>query len=579
MKTISVIVPAYKSARWLPEMLTSARFQNLPAGWEMELLVGVDGCKETLAALKRYGAMKGLRSYSSSKNIGVDVMRNSLVGLSTGDLIAFFDSDDVMYPDFLRGYIEAWEADPTLEEIDYWVQEASEDGTPTGDPWRQRNYAVLVCYARAAWARLGGFKTWRVGADTEIRERSNALGFKHMTIPRVESIYRRHPDSLMGTENNWAMRNKNIKELEDLIQEWKTTLPIPVKPAMAKLTKVNLGIDQVHVSLCSIPCRREALAATVASILPQLGDSDRMHVFLNGYEDVPEYLADPRIDVERSQDHGDYGDANKFFWTDRIKGYCVFVDDDVIYPPMFIDRLLGWLKRWDNRIVAGFHGEIIRSDSVVGEKTVQGIRQIIAALSNQYDPHWVHGIGTGSMAYHSDLVQFDREMCPVPNMCDTWFAAWCQRHQVPILIVPHLGNDFVAFDKGHMAGGVALWESSIHNDGSQMDTGGGMIEAILALQPWTLYWIDGLGEQHATINGPREKWLHTRHVVRRPQEAQQAHLSKQAIKPTEKPVAKPAAITSDVLPRPAAVHDQSIGEPLSRHTLHGRVHGFSWRKL
>jgi len=75
--------------------------------------------------------------------------------------------------------------------------------------------------------------------------------------------------------------------------------------------------DLVTASLASIPQREAGLRKVVQSIAPQV---DALCVYLNGYAAVPKWLSGlANVAIFRSQEHGDIGDAGKFFPIDEIE--------------------------------------------------------------------------------------------------------------------------------------------------------------------------------------------------------------------------------------------------------------------
>ena len=114
----------------------------------------------------------------------------------------------------------------------------------------------------------------------------------------------------------------------------------------------------IRASLASIPERERSLQQTVASLLPQV---DRLGVYLNGYDSVPDFLHDPRIDVARSEETGDRGDAGKFFWSDAGDfDYHLACDDDLLYPPDFAATMVAACDRHGRRALVGLHGALMR---------------------------------------------------------------------------------------------------------------------------------------------------------------------------------------------------------------------------
>ena len=107
--------------------------------------------------------------------------------------------------------------------------------------------------------------------------------------------------------------------------------------------------------MATIPNRIQQLEIVVNCILPQV---DQLNVYLNNFEEVPWFLNNPKISVVRSQDHGDRGDAGKFYWSDKVRGYYFTIDDDIAYPPDYVDKLKAGLDRRGKKCAVGIHGEM-----------------------------------------------------------------------------------------------------------------------------------------------------------------------------------------------------------------------------
>jgi hypothetical protein len=186
----------------------------------------------------------------------------------------------------------------------------------------------------------------------------------------------------------------------------------------------------VWVGLASIPGRRESLAQVVTSLLPQV---DRLGVFLNGYDDVPACLDDPRIDVVRSQDEGDRGDAGKMWWSERAPGYYLTCDDDLAYPPDYVTRTIEGIERYRRRAVVGWHGGIYTTPFVDHLRS-RRLFQYMKAVSRDTPVHYT---GTGVTGWHVSTLRPTMGDFPVGNMGDTWLGELCRRLGVPRVVLAH----------------------------------------------------------------------------------------------------------------------------------------------
>lgn len=103
-ETISVIVPAYNVARWLPRCLDSLLAQT----WQdLEIIVVDDGSTDdTKAVLEGYAAKHGRIQAVFQKNSGVTAARLRGVAEASGDWIGFVDGDDEVEPQMYARLLE-----------------------------------------------------------------------------------------------------------------------------------------------------------------------------------------------------------------------------------------------------------------------------------------------------------------------------------------------------------------------------------------------------------------------------------------------------------------------------------------
>ena len=110
--SVSVIVPTYNGAQYLRETLSAISAQTRPAN---EVLVVDDHSTDNSAQIAQaHSAVT--RLILSDENNGVCAARNKGLDVSTGDLIAFCDQDDLWSATKLEMQVRAMEMHP---EIDY----------------------------------------------------------------------------------------------------------------------------------------------------------------------------------------------------------------------------------------------------------------------------------------------------------------------------------------------------------------------------------------------------------------------------------------------------------------------------
>ena len=107
MKKVSIIVPVYNTAGFLPAVfksLFSQTYENL------DIIVIDDGSKDDSAEICREYAEKDARiRFFATENRGVSAARNFGIETALGDFIAFLDSDDTYTPDAVEKLVAAAE--------------------------------------------------------------------------------------------------------------------------------------------------------------------------------------------------------------------------------------------------------------------------------------------------------------------------------------------------------------------------------------------------------------------------------------------------------------------------------------
>ena len=112
MAVVSVITPTYNRADFLPAAISSVLAQTYG---DFELIVVDDGSvDDTCGVIKPFLEDKRVR-YFYQENQGQSFARNYALAQSSGELIAFLDSDDVWCPDKLEKQIRAFEAHPEAD--------------------------------------------------------------------------------------------------------------------------------------------------------------------------------------------------------------------------------------------------------------------------------------------------------------------------------------------------------------------------------------------------------------------------------------------------------------------------------
>lgn len=102
---VSIITPCYNSAKYIVQTIESVLAQTYK-NWEMLIVddCSTDGSYEI--ALEYARKNNRIKVYLMEKNGGTALARNKAIELSSGDYLAFLDSDDLWYPEKLEKQLQ-----------------------------------------------------------------------------------------------------------------------------------------------------------------------------------------------------------------------------------------------------------------------------------------------------------------------------------------------------------------------------------------------------------------------------------------------------------------------------------------
>ena len=97
---VSIIIPVYNVAKWLPECLDSVLNQDWEVGKDYEVLCVNDGSTDNSPEILQSYESKGI-TVVNKENSGVSSTRNLGIDLAKGEYIWMVDSDDFIAPHVL----------------------------------------------------------------------------------------------------------------------------------------------------------------------------------------------------------------------------------------------------------------------------------------------------------------------------------------------------------------------------------------------------------------------------------------------------------------------------------------------
>lgn len=225
MPKVSVVVPTYNREEYICETIDSILAQTFT---DFEVVIVDDGSKDnTLAKLEQYGnKIKVVRQPNSERAVA----RNNGVQNSTGDLIAFVDSDDVWIKDKLEKQVEVLDNNPDvicsnglclrIDENSNKIQTAKRQTVGhSGDVFEEllfRNFIVspTPVVRRAYFEKSGGFETKYIPyEDWQLWLKVSTLGKFHY-LNRPLAYYRVHSEQSVQ-----LVKSERIEEVTTMLLE------------------------------------------------------------------------------------------------------------------------------------------------------------------------------------------------------------------------------------------------------------------------------------------------------------------------------------------------------------------------
>lgn len=229
---VSVVIPAYNLARYLPAALESVRAQSLLA-WECLIVddASPDECGKIADDYAKGDSR--FRVIHNKENQYLAGALNTGIGASRGDYVVPLDADNKLPPDALELLADALDRDRSLHIAYGNVRFVGENGeTPTvyrghntdpghsGWPMSFRSDWQLIrragdgrpanlvpstsMFRRAVWELTGGYRRrWRTAEDADFWTRATSYGFRADMVTQKDTLIYRNREGSMSRDEQW----------------------------------------------------------------------------------------------------------------------------------------------------------------------------------------------------------------------------------------------------------------------------------------------------------------------------------------------------------------------------------------
>lgn len=190
---ISVIIPAFNSAQYLPAAIESVLQQEHD---NIEIIVVDDGSTDdTERTISPYPIR-----YYYQENQGSASARNQGITMATGSLIAFLDADDVWVSNKLQKQISVLQT-PEVDVVSGLLQITNMELEPIAKPMFMIALPTLLI-KKHVFEQIGDFDTqFTMGEDVDWLFRAFEANVTIDILPEVLAYYRRHDSNVTNQRN------------------------------------------------------------------------------------------------------------------------------------------------------------------------------------------------------------------------------------------------------------------------------------------------------------------------------------------------------------------------------------------
>jgi hypothetical protein len=367
MVKVSVIIPAYNQADYLPRAIHSVLDQTCQ---DFEILVVDDGSTDATADVANALTDERVR-YIYQENRGLSAARNTGIKHSTGKYLTFLDSDDQFLPEKLEVLVNVMEENPHFGFAAGQAIPIDEDDTPVGEifdvPLPDDSRQLLLgnplhvgsVMVERSWQEIVGFfdETLRSYEDWDMWLRLARAGCPMTYVARPVSLYRfhRHQMTRQGkqmTTATFAVLDKHFSD-PTLPESWRNLRDSAysnahLRAAMQAYNAQDFSTAQIHMlEACHlnpelVAGQADLMANRLAAFACSPKNPDPIHFLETIYNHLP-----AELDILRRRRGRDIGQAAinagfKYFHSGKQTAARSAIFRAVRYQPVILKNRGVW---------------------------------------------------------------------------------------------------------------------------------------------------------------------------------------------------------------------------------------------
>lgn len=461
---VSMVMTTHNVADYIEQSVTAVLRQTHKP---LQLIV-VDDCSTdgTWRILQRLASEYPVVIHRLNTNLGTYFAKNAGLCQAQGDFIFFQDGDDLCHPERIRLCLHELQKPGALCVQGSYSRVLFPDGQVLPVNGQVKKLGLITLgVRRTVFDEIGVFNCTTKASDDEFFQRIRRYyadrpgTMRTLDVPlyyctlREGSLFADMIANDPAAEGSIEQRPSPVRQsYVEAFQALHQTIPtqrfkevfrfpvtrdvIAVAPEMTRLANPALP---VVASLCSIPERSDVLRQTLASLAPQV---DELHLYLDRYDAVPDFVRDchPKLTVRRSHDLPGLRDNGKFIPLLDRPDDCYFftADDDIEYPPDYVNAMVKKIEHYGRLAVVGVHGVLIPEHPTGYFSSFRRVHLFTRELEQD---RLVNNLGTGTVAFHSGRLKgLDYRHFTQSGMVDLYLAAFCKARGIPMVAIERPAN-------------------------------------------------------------------------------------------------------------------------------------------
>lgn len=444
---VSVIVAVHNGSSSIESSITSLLRQS----WKNLEIIVVDlaSSDSTWTILQRLSrSVSNLKCYQLSTSQGLEFGINYALKRSSGEYFFFQGASDFSHPDRVKLCMQELARHDVAAVRTAYLELK---GTAINQPqFVSSTDKILTLGLKRAVLDQIGYLLLKAFADEEYLERLSAWTQRsRLSIIKIDLqlYYRSTPlDHSSISYRTFASADsessiKHIKDYQSLhkslgIDDFRYAFSFPpTRNLPAPFSELNSKSNfefPVIANICSIPEREGLLKQALESFSSQV---DEINLYLDRYSEIPNFVkkCHPNIKVHLSKDHPGLRDNGKFLSFSPTISDCYYftMDDDIVYPPDYIEHMVQGIESYSRRAVVGLHGVLLPE---YPEGYFTSFRKVHSFNYGLETNVLVNNLGTGTVAFHSSVMRgLNLSHFKKPGMADLYLSVFCKCQHIPMI--------------------------------------------------------------------------------------------------------------------------------------------------